>query len=167
MEQILDVAQYIYDKYRCITGSQIDEMKLHKLLYFSQRESFALTGKPLFKGNLCGWKFGPVSPEVRLYYSDSGILADTKEVSSEAAYLLNNVIFEYGAIASWKLSELSHRETSWLNARTGLKPNQNGNNVLSLADIKFDSEKVRPYDHVWDMYYDEFDDYECEGGIDT
>ena len=29
-----------------------------------------------------------------------------------------------------------------------------------LSDIQEDAKKVRPYDHVWDMYYDEFEDAE-------
>ena len=43
-------------------------------------------------------------------------------------------------------------------SREGLQPNESGHRVLGLEDIKKDAEKVRPYDHVWDMYYDEFDD---------
>ena len=39
-----------------------------------------------------------------------------------------------------------------------LESNEIGRNILSLNDIQEDSEKVRPYDHIWDMYYDEFDD---------
>ena len=27
-----------------------------------------------------------------------------------------------------------------------------------MEDIIKDAEKVRPYDHIWDMYYDEFED---------
>ena len=49
MERVLDVAQYIMDEYKKMTGETIDEMKLHKLLYFSQRECLALTNKPLFE----------------------------------------------------------------------------------------------------------------------
>lgn len=40
----------------------------------------------------------------------------------------------------------------------GLKAEQNGSRILSLDDMRKDAEKVRPYDHVWDMYYDEFED---------
>jgi uncharacterized phage-associated protein len=81
-------------------------------------------------------------------------------VSAESAYLLNNVLMEYGSIASWKLSELSHKELSWKNTREGLEPEEKGTRELSLDDIRIDAEKVRPYDHVWDMYYDEFEDVE-------
>ncbi len=80
----------------------------------------------------------------------------------ECKYIVNNVILEYGALASWKLSELSHKEISWKNARTGLREGENGNRKLKLEDIRIDAQKVRPYDHVWDMYYDEFEDEVAE-----
>ena len=47
--------------------------------------------------------------------------AETEDIKSDSKYIINNVILEYGALASWKLSELSHKEVSWLNSRRGLK----------------------------------------------
>ena len=41
-----------------------------------------------------------------------------------------------------------------------MKDGENGNQRLKLEDIREDAKKVRPYDHVWDMYYDEFEDAE-------
>lgn len=158
MERIIDVAQFIYDEYKKMANEVIDEMKLHKILYFAQRESFAITGNPLFDGQLRGWKYGPVSPEVRMHYTKDGLNADTQDVAIEAAYIIKNVLIEYGAIASWKLSQMTHTELSWQNSRIGLTSDQNGNRPIANDDIKKDAEKVRPYDHVWDMYYDEFDD---------
>lgn len=160
MDKILSVAKFICDRYEEITKESLvnDEMKLHKLLYFTQRESFAVLGRPAFEGDFEGWKFGPVSREVRMNYGNGEILADTEEVSYEIQYIASNVIIEYGSLATWKLSELSHKESSWINAREGLKPYENGDTILLLSDIAEDAKKVRPYDHVWDMYYDEFDD---------
>ena len=60
MDRAVDIAQYIYLEYKKISGKVIDEMKLHKLLYFSQRESLALTSAPMFKEEFEGWKYGPV-----------------------------------------------------------------------------------------------------------
>lgn len=160
MEKIIDVAQYIYEKYKAVTEETIDEMKLHKLLYFAQRESLAITDEPLFDEKFEGWKYGPVSTTIRYGFTKDGIINATGNISDEAKYIINNVIEEYGALATWKLSELSHKEKSWKNARKGLAPNENGNIELDLADIREDAKKVRPYDHVWDMYYDEFDDVE-------
>lgn len=161
MEKILDVAQFIFNEYFKISGTKIDEMKLQKLLYFAQRECIAITGEPLFKGTFEGWRYGPVSRKVRGAFTESeGINAPTKEISLEAKYIVKNVIYTYGEYASWKLSKLSHQEISWKKARVGLDKNENGNTVLNIEDIRKDAEKVRPYDHVYDMYYDEFEDAE-------
>ena len=158
MEKILNVAQFIFDEYRKMSGEVIDEMKLHKLLYLSQREALAITGKPLFSETMEGWRFGPVSTDVRYAYTEDGMHASTEEISFDAAYIVKNVLSEYAGIESWKLSELTHKEISWLNSRKGLRDGAPGSKVIELDDIRKDAEKVRPYDHVWDMYYDEFED---------
>lgn len=160
MEKIIDVAQYVFDRYKEVTNEIIDEMKLHKILYFAQRESFAITNKPLFEGDFQGWRHGPVSKDVRREYTNKGIKCPTNDISDECKYIINNIIYEYGSIASWKLRDMSHEEISWKNSREGLIDGQIGNVKLKLEDIREDAKKVRPYDYVWDMYYDEFDDME-------
>lgn len=158
MEKILNVAEYIFKEYYRVTGELIDEMKLQKLLYFSQRETLAILNKPLFNEEFEGWKYGPISREVRTVFTKDGINTGTEDIKSESKYIINNVILEYGSLASWKLSEISHKEVSWLNSRKDLKDGENGDRKIKLEDIKEDAKKVRPYDHVWDMYYDEFED---------
>lgn len=160
MEKIINVAQYVFSEYKKITGEVIDEMKLHKLLYFAQRESLAITNEPLFEGEFEGWKYGPVCKEIRNSITRDGIIDFDSDVSDECKYIINNIILEYGSLASWKLSELSHKEISWKNARIGLADGENGSTKLKLEDIREDAKKVRPYDHMWDMYYDEFEDAE-------
>ncbi len=160
MEKIINVAQYVFTAYKRISGEIIDEMKLHKLLYFAQRESLAITNEPLFEGQFEGWKYGPVCREIRNSITPDGILDADSDISEESKYIVNNVIAQYGALASWKLSELSHKEISWKNARIGLADGENGKVKLKLDDIRADARKVRPYDTIWDMYYDEFDDAE-------
>ena len=161
MDKIINVAQYVFTEYKRITGEVIDEMKLHKLLYFAQRESLAITNTPLFEGEFEGWKYGPICREIRGSITPDGILDYDADVSLECKYIINNIIQEYGSLASWKLSELSHKELSWRNARIGLSAGANGSKKLSLDDIREDAKKVRPYDHIWDMYYDEFEDAEA------
>ena len=158
MEKILNVAEYIFKEYYRVTGELIDEMKLQKLLYFSQRETLAILNKPLFNEEFEGWKYGPISREVRTVFTKDGINTDTEDIKSENKYIINNVILEYGSLASWKLSEISHKEVSLLNSRKNLKDGENGDRKIKLEDIREDAKKVRPYDHVWDMYYDEFED---------
>lgn len=158
MDNIINVANYVVDRYYELTGETLDEMKLHKLLYFIQRESFAILGKPAFDGVFEGWKYGPVSREVRNRFKNGKVLNLTVPVSDDIQYIASNVIMEYGSLASWKLSDLSHRETSWINSRKGLASEENGNQIIDTNDIREDAKKVRPYDSMWDMFYDEFDD---------
>lgn len=164
MEKILNVAQFIYDELKKslkYEDSEIDEMKLHKLLYFSQRESYALLAKPLFEEELEGWKYGPVSRLVRSsFLKGIGMYDETSSLSPEASYIVKNVVLEYGKMNSWELSDITHKEISWIRSREGLKTGENGSAIIKKEDIFEDSKKVRPYDHLYDMYYDEFE--ECE-----
>jgi uncharacterized phage-associated protein len=160
MERIIDVAQYIYEEYKSLSGEVIDEMKLHKMLYLAQRESFAIVGKQLFEGEFEGWRYGPVCREIRNAYTTDGMFAECNKISNESAYIVKNVLETYGSTESWSLSILTHNEVSWKNARRGLSSDENGSVPLKNSDIMADARKVRPYDHVWDMYYDEFDDIE-------
>ncbi len=160
MENVVNVAQHIFDEYKKISGETIDELKLHKLLYFSQREHIAITGEPMFLDDFEGWKHGPVNRTVRFLFTPDGLNYVCENISTESAYIVRNVIEEYGYIESWKLSEISHNETSWKNSRKGLAKDDIGDKPLKMEDIYLDAEKVRPYDHVWDMFYDEFEDAE-------
>ena len=137
-----------------------DEMKLHKLLYFAQRETIAILGQPMFDAEFEGWKHGPVCRKIREAFTESGIDAAYTGISFDSAYIVRNVIEEYGVLETWQLRNLSHREISWKNSRIGLNNNEAGVVTLKLSDIRIDAQKVRPYDHIWDMYYDEFDEVE-------
>lgn len=158
MERVYDVAQYIFDEYKRVSGQTIDKMKLHKLLYFTQRESLAILGEPMFETVFEGWKYGPVCRDISQAYSPNGIRLSCANISSENAYIVRNIIEGYGSIASWKLSQISHREISWINSRKGLSHDDNGNVPMKLSDIREDASKIRPYDYMFDMYYDEFED---------
>lgn len=161
MERIVDVAQYVFVYYKRVTGDIVDEMKLHKLLYFIQRESFAIKGEPMFPEDFEGWVHGPVSSEVRRCLDHAhGMTCETNPISEENAYIVRNVVEEYGQYDSWYLRNLSHEELSWKNSRVGLGDKQPGNRLIEKSDIELDARKVRPFDSTWGMYYDEFDDLE-------
>lgn len=161
VEKILNVAKYIVDTYKKISGSPIDEMKLHKLLYFSQRESLALTGKVMFEEYFEGWKYGPVNRTVRMAFTGEDMrVKEYQNISYEAQYIVNNIIQQYGSYEPWKLSMISHNEYSWRQARKGMADNENGSQMIKVEDILEDAKKIRPYDSIYDMYYDEFEDVE-------
>ena len=115
-------------------------MKMHKLMYFSQRESLMYNNKPLFEGTFYGWKYGPVLKEVRSAYMSNTFQIETFEkVSDNTKTLLRNVLNRYGSLSSWKLSSLSHAEFSWKKARIGLQASDDGDVALSLDAMKVDA----------------------------
>ena len=48
MTQTLAVAKYLNDLHVKKHGCTMDQMKMHKMMYFSQRESLMISGSPLF-----------------------------------------------------------------------------------------------------------------------
>lgn len=146
MEKTLCVAKALYDMYYESNGVYMDEMKMHKLMYFSQRESLMYNKKPLFDASFYGWKYGPVLNEVREEYKLKTYFSNVKEAVSESTYrLLKNVLERYGALSSWKLSSLSHEEFSWKKARKGLEASDNGNVKLTLDAMMVDATKELMY----------------------
>lgn len=140
MEKTLCVARALYDMYYKEKGVQMDEMKMHKLMYFSQRESLMYNNEPLFDGTFYGWKFGPVLKEVRSSYVTGVYFSDVQGlVSEKTKELLKNVLERYGSLSSWKLSSLSHEEFSWKKARTGLDADDDGDVELSLDALRVDA----------------------------
>ena len=73
MLDVVKVASYISRRYEREYGSQIDEMKLHKLLYFAQRESLIQLDQPLFAESFQAWKYGPVLVQIRSLYKHGEI----------------------------------------------------------------------------------------------
>lgn len=65
---VVDVAAYLMAAHERIYGDSIDEMKLHCLLYFAQRESYAIYDRPLFPESFLGRPDGPFSPEAHEFY---------------------------------------------------------------------------------------------------
>ncbi|MBR0518485.1 DUF4065 domain-containing protein [bacterium] len=165
---IIDVANYIINRYKerieenelVDINPVIDQIKLQKLLYFTQRDCISLLKKPAFNEVLEGWKHGPVSPLVYDAYSNGKLKAETKDISAGLKYIIDNVIEGYGSLDSWKLSELSHNEISWINSREGLEAQDNGRVPLKLEDIKMDADKIKPFDYKLGVYYNDKEFFE-------
>lgn len=163
MANMYDVARYIILAYERQTGTRYEnsELKLQKLMYLTQRESFALTGKAMFKENFEGWKYGPVLTELRHFLEEDYVPIvneDKLDLTEDDKYVINNVISQYGMYEPWYLAELTHKESSWQKSRQGLKEGEYGDKIIKIEDIKEDAKKIRPYDYIFDMYVDEFED---------
>ena len=145
MENTMGVARALDNLYYEKNGKHMDEMKMHKLMYFAQRESLMYNKEPLFDATFYGWKYGPVLKEVRNQFKkDLNLEELTKlkdSVSDNTKKILESVFDRYGSLSSWKLSALSHEEFSWKMARSGLNYEDNGNVPLSLNAMKVDAQR--------------------------
>lgn len=144
MVSVAKAASYIFKRYMEEKGTCIDEMKLHKLLYLSQRESIIMTGEPMFDASFEAWKYGPVVVEVRDLYRKDALNETLTEAELEVYKPVFDYVFvNYADKDSWSLSILTHSETSWQNARKGLGPDDQGSNQLRLDDIRNDAEMMK------------------------
>ncbi len=144
MEKLMDVASYVYNRYQETNGKRIDEMKLHKMLYFAQRESYIQRDEPLFEGVFYGWKYGPVLKEIRRAYKESSFLTHVDEdVIERIIGIVDRVFEEYADKDSWSLSRLTHGEFSWQNSRKGIPDTTNSDCPMSDEDIRKDAQRVK------------------------
>lgn len=140
------LSDYISSRYYKEKGKKIDEMKLHKLLYFSQRESLIMTHNPLFNEEFTGWCYGPVMTNIRNDYKNGNILVNIDYNSKEYITIkpiMDSVFEKYADRKSTSLSRLSHCEFSWLQSRKGLDEYENGNRKIKIDDIAVDADRVR------------------------
>ena len=133
MASVKDVAAYILEKLGEITA-----MKLQKLAYYSQAWSLVWDEKLLFPERIEAWANGPVVPD--LYEAHKGVFKLSKLSCGNPSLLdsletetIDKVLEFYGDKSSQWLSDLTHKEDPWLNAREGLEPGERGNNEITHA----------------------------------
>ena len=144
MEKLREVASYISMRYQKEYGKRIDEMKLHKLLYFAQRESLVQLNTPLFSEKFQAWKYGPVLVPVRNLYKDELLNTPlTEDAIKKYSKVFDKIFSQYTVKDSWSLSALTHGEYSWKHARQGVPDGENSTNEMDIDDIRLDAQRIK------------------------
>ena len=143
MERILDIAKYLTKKYKDEKKEEIDELKLHKILYFSQKEYIMLINDFFFEEDFEGWYLGPINKLVRKEYKFIKMGKEDISLKDIEKKIIDRVFDRYKDMDSYKLSDLSHKEYSWIKSRIGLKRGEKGNQKLLKEDIKIDAERYK------------------------
>jgi len=99
----------------------MSNLKLQKMLYFAQAYYLAKHGRPLFKGKIEAWEYGPVVPTVyrkfRKYGSNSIIFEkDDSSISEEDKEQLKKVWKIFGGYSSSRLVNITHTHEPWKKA---------------------------------------------------
>jgi uncharacterized phage-associated protein len=136
MAKVHDVAAYILAKMR-----SVDAMKLQKLLYYSQAWSLVWNDRPLFSDKIEAWANGPVVRTVFKAYQGQYKVKETKYgdkngLNLEEKETVDAVLKFYGTKTGFYLSELTHREQPWREARKGLAPGELGNQEITKASMR-------------------------------
>ncbi len=123
MTTIRDVAQYFLRQANQEDDTGISNLKLQKLLYYTQAFHLAMYDKPFFPEDFYAWTHGPVCPEIYHEYKKFGAgpitlaaealnapLADFTPLQYE---LLEEVGQVYGQFSAWKLRNMTHDDAPW------------------------------------------------------
>lgn len=125
----LDIARWFIHRNKVAEdlagGERITLLKLLKLLYYAEGCSLALDHGSLFSEKIVAWEYGPVVPviwdeyENDPYNSPYGSKADydsIEKIRPEDQDLLEDVFQNFGQYSAWKLCDMTHQETPWLEA---------------------------------------------------
>ena len=133
MPNVFDVAAYILKKNGPMTA-----MKLQKLVYYSQAWSLVWDDNPLFPEEIEAWANGPVVPALYDWHRGAYKVAschkgDHESLTPEQMETVDGILAFYGDKTSQWLSDLTHSEDPWRDARKGLAPGQWGRRTISHA----------------------------------
>lgn len=111
----------------------ISNLKLQKLVYYAQGFWLALYKDPLFNEEIEAWMHGPVIPT--LYHHYKAFKSERIPVPEDMDFtcytrqhreLFDEIYALYGQYSAWKLREMTHNESPWIN---------NVNRVISHQDL--------------------------------
>ncbi|WP_066804951.1 Panacea domain-containing protein [Moraxella oblonga] len=123
MANIKDVANYLI----ALNAEKSDEgesgltnLKLQKLAYYAQGFYGAIYDKPLFEDSIEAWTHGPVIPSLYQEYKHYGSNPiphnqSQYHLTNDEMELIQEVYDVYGQFSAWRLRDLTHNESPWIN----------------------------------------------------
>ncbi len=142
---VLDVARYILEKLGSMTA-----MKLQKLVYYCQAWSLVWDGFPLFSESIEAWANGPVVRKLFEAHREqfnvypSGLQGNIESLTAVEKQTIDSVLDYYGDKPSQWLSDLTHMEDPWKNARADLPDGTRSDREITLASMHQYYESISP-----------------------
>ncbi|WP_378144831.1 Panacea domain-containing protein [Cnuibacter sp. UC19_7] len=127
----MQVAQYIQQK------GVYGDTQLQKLLYYAQGWTLAWFGKMLFQDEIEAWQGGPVVPEVWAAGKSGNLARTTAGELPPAQKAVVDAVYDcYGNHGGRALSERTHQEQPWKDARGDLGPGQRSSQPISRRTMR-------------------------------
>ena len=140
MASVFDTAKYILGLHADAKMLPITTWKLQKLVYYGQAWSLVWDDRPLFDEPIEAWANGPVCPA--LYQAHKGMFTIDSMAQGRVGNLqaasretLDIVFKKYGAKTAQYLSQLTHQERPWIEARKGLNAGDRGQRIITLDSM--------------------------------
>lgn len=136
MANVFDVAKYILEE-----KGTMSTMKLQKLCYYAQAWSLVWDDKPLFDEEFEAWANGPVCRELFLKtkgkYSVSPLdeTGGMNNLTDNEKDTINQVLKHYGEHNAQWLSQLTHMEDPWNEAREGIPAGIGSNKIITKESM--------------------------------
>lgn len=137
MVSVFDVADYILKKM-----GKMSAMKLQKLVYYCQAWSLVWDGSQLFKEKIFAFANGPVVYDLFKAHQGQFTVSEktltrgsARNLSKVQRETVDAVLKFYGDKPPQWLSDLTHMEAPWRDARIGLADGERGMTEIRLASM--------------------------------
>jgi uncharacterized phage-associated protein len=114
--------------------NDISNLKLQKLVYYSQAWHLALFGTVLFPDPIEAWVHGPVIRGVFTKYKYGNLEPARFDLAADSH--LVDVFDAYGNFAGSQLERMTHSEKPWIEARAGLAADAPSKNVIRVDTMR-------------------------------
>ncbi len=121
-----NVAEYFLALSSPEEGDIISNLKIQKLVYYAQGYHLALYDRPFFGDKIVAWEHGPVVESLYHDYKKFGSGAieqpqvfDSSNFTAEQHDLVKEVYKVLGQFSGWKLRNMTHSESPWLETPKG------------------------------------------------
>lgn len=136
MANIFDVAKYILEK-----RGTMSTMKLQKLCYYAQAWALVWDDEPLLDEEFEAWANGPVCRELflktqgRYSVSAEDETGGNGDLTEDEKDTIDKVLEHYGEHNAQWLSQLTHMEEPWNNARIGVPAGVGCNRIITKESM--------------------------------
>lgn len=136
MTNVYDVAQYILEE-----QGELTAMKLQKLVYYSQAWHTVWADNKLFSNRIEAWKDGPVCPELWRAHAQAFKVSkirggDSSKLTKRQKRTVKQVLDFYGDKSAQWLSDLTHSEDPWIDARSDAELGERSNAEISAKAMQ-------------------------------